>query len=412
MEISRINIPDGWHQNTLGEILKYEQPYKYSVNTTEYDEKSGIPVLTAGKSFILGYTNETENVYSDFPVIIFDDFTTDSKFVNFPFKVKSSAMKFLKPKNENEQDINFFFEIIQSLKIRGTFSDHKRRWISEFSKIEINAPLFKEQTRITQILSKADDAIDQTEKLIAKYQRIKTGLMQDLLTKGIDEHGNIRSEEIHCFKTENGLRVPEEWEVLRLKDCVTRGTTITYGIVQTGLHRPDGVRVLRTVDLKEDYIDSSNLLRTSIEISNLFKRTILKEGDIVCNVRASVGDFNIVPKDLEDVNTTRGVARISPKQEFNSRYILWFLKSETNKRQMELLIKGTTFIDINIADLREIFVYIPKERTEQDKIADRLESILKTINDAKANLHKLQSLKTGLMQDLLSGKVRVKMSEG
>lgn len=78
---------------------------------------------------------------------------------------------------------------------------------------------------------------------------------------------------------------------------------------------------------------------------------------------------------------------------------------------MELLIKGTTFIDINIADLREIFIPLPKERKEQDKIAANLERILKVINEAKAKLSKFKALKTGLMQDLLSGKVRVKIKE-
>ena len=140
-------IPQGWEEVQIGTALKYEQPYKYAVTNTEYNKKSGVPVLTAGKSFILGYTNETENIYTELPVIIFDDFTTDSKFVDFPFKVKSSAMKFLKPRNGKEYNINFFFKIIQSLKIRGVFSDHKRRWISEFSKLKIYAPLYDEQAK-------------------------------------------------------------------------------------------------------------------------------------------------------------------------------------------------------------------------------------------------------------------------
>jgi type I restriction enzyme S subunit len=316
---------------------------------------------------------------------------------------------FLRILNGNKLDYKFIYYLFsyQHSKLKFDYVDkahpsviRKQYWIPEIDKLE--------QTRIAHILSKADVAIAQTEALIAKYHRIKTGLIQDLLTRGIDKYGNIRSKATHRFVVKNGIEVPEEWEVLRLKDCVTPGTTITYGIVQTGLHRPDGVQVLRTVDLKEDYIDSSNLLRTSPEISNLFKRTILVEGDLVCNVRASVGDFNIIPKELEGVNTTRGVARISPRKEINNRYLLWFLKSETNKRQMELLIKGTTFIDINIADLREIFVCIPKDKVEQDKIADNLESILNKINKARLTLNKLQSLRVGLMQDLLSGKVRVK----
>lgn len=367
--------------------------------------------------------NGSPNFISDFPskvhvengdlLLLWDGSNAGEFFKGRKGFLSSTMVKFKFDEVEYQREFLYYqlkaFEGYLKAQTNGSGIPHVDRELLLGIEVEKFEKL--EQNRIAQILSKADTAIAQTEALIAKYQRIKTGLMQDLLTKGIDEHGNIRSKATHRFVMKNGIEVPEEWEVIRLKDCVTPGTTITYGIVQTGLHRPDGVQVLRTIDLKEDYIDGSNLLRTSPEISNLFKRTILKEGDLVCNVRASVGDFNIVPKELEGVNTTRGVARISPKKEINNRYMLWFLKSETNKRQMELLIKGTTFIDINIADLREIFVCIPKDRIEQDKIAFNLESILNKINKAKLNFHKLQSLKTGLMQDLLSGKVRVNVNQ-
>lgn len=297
---------------------------------------------------------------------------------------------------------------IMGLRVGSGLPNIQQKAIKSF---EIQYPEDKpEQTRIAEILSTADEAIAHTEALIAKYQRIKTGLMQDLLTKGIDENGNIRSKETHKFVVKNGIEVPEEWEVIKLIDCVDKSTIITYGIVQTGLHVLDGVRVLRTVDLQKDKIESSNLLRTTEEISNSYKRTILKKFDLVCNVRASVGDFNIIDDDdLVGCNTTRGVARISPKKEINPYYLLWFLRSERNTKQMELLIKGTTFIDINIADLREIWIPIPNNISEQDKIAEKLIQITDTLQDYNRQLLKLQSLKTGLMQDLLSGKVRVNM---
>ena len=87
-----------WNEYELGELLSYEQPTPYIVESTDYNDKYKTPVLTAGKSFILGYTNETNGVYTALPVIIFDDFTTASQYVNFEFKVKSSAMKILTPK--------------------------------------------------------------------------------------------------------------------------------------------------------------------------------------------------------------------------------------------------------------------------------------------------------------------------
>jgi type I restriction enzyme, S subunit len=89
-------LPNGWCECQLENIVKYEQPQAYIVKSTDYDDKYLIPVLTAGKSFIIGYTNETEGIYQNTPCIIFDDFTTDSKLVDFPFKVKSSAMKILR----------------------------------------------------------------------------------------------------------------------------------------------------------------------------------------------------------------------------------------------------------------------------------------------------------------------------
>ncbi len=231
--------------------------------------------------------------------------------------------------------------------------------------------------------------------------------MQDLLTKGIDEKGNIRSEETHEFKDSPLGRIPKEWSPKKLNDCINKSTTITYGIVQTYEHIEDGIPVLRTIDLKENGLNSiDNLLRTKKSISDMYKRTLLLENDIVCNVRASVGDFNIVTIDYVGCNTTRGVARICPSDDVNNNYLLWFLKSYRNEKQMELLIKGTTFIDINIADLRKIIVLLPSKK-EQDLIADKLDKIQTSFHKYNTELSKLKSIKTGLMQDLLSGKKRV-----
>ena len=101
-----------WVRKRLGEVLKYEQPAKYIVKNTDYLETGFVPVLTPGKTFILGYTDEKEGIYRDVPVIIFDDFTTASKYVDFPFKVKSSAMKILNLKDENN-DLKFIYEKMQ-----------------------------------------------------------------------------------------------------------------------------------------------------------------------------------------------------------------------------------------------------------------------------------------------------------
>ena len=123
-------MPSGWSICRLEDIVDYEQPQAYIVDSTDYSEDYPTPVLTAGKSFIIGYTNETDGICDNLPVIIFDDFTTDSRFVDFPFKIKSSAMKILRVKKEIDiRYVGFYMSIT-----RLVGDTHKRYWISEYSK--------------------------------------------------------------------------------------------------------------------------------------------------------------------------------------------------------------------------------------------------------------------------------------
>lgn len=140
------NLPQGWAVCRLEDILDYEQPQAYIVNSTDYSDEYETPVLTAGKSFIIGYTNETNGICDRLPVIIFDDFTTNSKLVDFPFKVKSSAMKILRTKGEI--NINYIAYYMSITRLIG--DTHKRYWISEYSKLLIPIPPYQEQLRIVE----------------------------------------------------------------------------------------------------------------------------------------------------------------------------------------------------------------------------------------------------------------------
>ena len=140
-------MPKGWTICRLEDIVKYEQPQAYIVSSTNYDDSYTTPVLTAGKSFIIGYTNDTDGIYTKLPCIIFDDFTTDSRLVDFPFKVKYSAMKILQVVEGIEIEYVAMFMSITRL-----ISDtHKRYWISEYSKLYIPIPPIEEQRRIISI---------------------------------------------------------------------------------------------------------------------------------------------------------------------------------------------------------------------------------------------------------------------
>lgn len=170
------DYPD-WQEKTLGEVLKYTQPNKFIVKSTDYNNLYNIPVLTAGKSFLLGYTNETDNIYKNIPCIIFDDFTTSSQFVDFEFKIKSSAMKILN--TIGNDNIKFLFELINTIHFP-TGDEHKRYWISEYSKLKLSIPSIEEQTKIAEFLSAIDKQIEAVENQITKTETYKKGLLQQM----------------------------------------------------------------------------------------------------------------------------------------------------------------------------------------------------------------------------------------
>ena len=142
-------LPSGWVVTNFETLLSYEQPTNYIVKDTNYNSEYETPVLTAGKSFILGYTDEKENIFSELPVIIFDDFTTESKFVDFPFKVKSSAMKILHI-NTDLVLPKFAFYLMQATQI--DHDNHQRYWISTYSQELLGLPPINEQKRILSAL--------------------------------------------------------------------------------------------------------------------------------------------------------------------------------------------------------------------------------------------------------------------
>ena len=171
------SFPD-WDKKSFEELLDYEQPNKYIVESTAYNDEFNTPVLTAGKTFVLGYTDELEGIFNNLPVIIFDDFTMSNKYVDFPFKVKSGAMKILKPKTSSI-NLRFIFELMQTINYPSG-EEHKRFWISEYSKIKINWPCIKEQKKIADFLSAIDNKIDTTSTQIDKTKVFKKGLLQQM----------------------------------------------------------------------------------------------------------------------------------------------------------------------------------------------------------------------------------------
>ena len=166
-ELLRELCPNGVEHRPLGDLLDYEQPGKYIVKRTEYNDAFPTPVLTAGQSFILGYTNEDNGVYEaskDMPVLIFDDFTTSFHWVDFPFKVKSSAMKLLSPKSD-AAIFRYIFYAMRQIKYEPV--EHTRQWIGTYSAFEIPLPRLPVQEEIVRRLDAMQDVVEALENELA-----------------------------------------------------------------------------------------------------------------------------------------------------------------------------------------------------------------------------------------------------
>lgn len=165
---------DAWEQRKLSELLDYERPDKYIVESDNYSDAFDTPVLTANKAFILGYTNEARTYNEE--SIIFDDFTLDRKYVNFPYMLKSSAIKILKSKNGH--NLRFLFELLNSTRFE--ILGHARHYISVVQNTGTLCPSIEEENRISHFLEEVDKLITLHQRKLEHLQLQKKALLQQM----------------------------------------------------------------------------------------------------------------------------------------------------------------------------------------------------------------------------------------
>lgn len=252
-----------WKTYELGTLLSYEQPTAYIVESTDYNDNYQTPVLTAGKSFIIGYTNETSGIYKSLPVIIFDDFTTSSQYVNFPFKVKSSAMKILSPNTELvlPKFIYYRMQIIQF-----DHSTHKRYWIQQYSKIKVKIPPIPEQERI---VSKIEELFSKLDASVAELQTAKEKL------------------KVYCQAVLKEA-LEGDYPCVRLKEIATAFSGYAF---KSKKYSSDGryvvVKIGNVKPFRFDF--SRDLTKTSEIDDNMLNKYLLKKGDCLITMTGSRG---------------------------------------------------------------------------------------------------------------------------
>jgi type I restriction enzyme S subunit len=278
--------------------------------------------------------------------------------------------------------------------------------IAAIEGLQIPVPPLPEQSRIATILLTVDRAIEQTSALIAKQQRIKTGLMKDLLTCGIDESGNLRSSATHDFKDSPIGRTPAAWALETLNDCVRPEAPICYGILMPGRGYDNGVPVIKVKDIQGGKIVQDDLLLTDPRIDREYKRSRLQAGDLLVTIRGTTGRIAAVPPELNHANITQDTARVRVKDVHCDRFFRYVLQGSVVQDQISLHTIGQAVKGINIGQVKRLLVVVPP-RDEQERIADRLDIIEAMLSNSYTEQLNLRRIKTGLMKDLLSGNMRV-----
>lgn len=359
--------------------------------TEEAVHRSATNIVNAGNIILVTRTGVGKIAIAPFDVAISQDITgvyfTDVVDVRFMYHCLQSHMEAFKKFN-------------QGTSINGILKD-------DLLAYRIDLPPLPQQRKIAKILTTVDNLIEKTEALIAKYQAIKQGMMHDLFTRGVDEHGHLRptyDEAPELYKESELGWIPKEWESATLDQVaeVNRGKFTArprndpkfYGgplpFIQTGDITNNLGRYLTT------YSQTLNRLGTTVSKG-------FPAGSILVTIAANIADTAILGIPMYLPDSIVGVV-VGPT------CVVRFVELAIRRRKhiLDALAPQSAQKNINLEDLRPLNIPLPS-RDEQQKIADIYESFDHQIARETAYVEKLRSEKTGLMQDLLTGKVRVKV---
>lgn len=376
-----------WEQHKLGDLLQYEQPQKYIVISSAYDDSFDIPVLTAGQSFVLGWTNEKTGIKKaspENPVIIFDDFVTSSHYVDFPFKIKSSAMKLLSSTNSTN-DINFSFNLLKQIEY--TPISHIRHWISMFAQFNVYAPTANEQAKIGRTFNKFDSLITFHQRKLDILKKIKSVLLEKMFPK---DDSNVPEIRFTGFT--------EVWEQRKFSDVVKTRRGLTYKLADIS---NNGVRVLRSSNISEDiFVQRDDDVFVKREAVNI---EYVNENDIL--ITSANGSSRLVGKHaiVSSIKANQAVhggfmLLASTKEPY---FINASMSSTWYKKFIELFVAGGngSIGNLNKNDLDNYEIFIPVV-DEQKRLGLLFRDIDNLIALHQRKLELLRNIKKSLLNKM------------
>ncbi len=398
---------NNWTVYTIEECCDILDSHRIPLNKEQREKIPGnIPYY--GANGVQDYINDF--IFDEDLILIAEDGGNFEQFATRPIAYRISGKSWvnnhahvLRAKEGFDQGVIFYSLVhknILSFIVGGTRTKLNQ---TELRSITLSLPPCQEQTQIAEVLSTIDCVIKQTEALIAKYRRIKTGLMHDLLTRGIDEKGNLRDPATHKFKTSPLGPIPQEWEVVRLE-------RIADAIDPQPDHRAppevrDGEPYVGVGDFNPDgSINFESCRKVALEaVFKQQKRFQIEEGDVLFGKIGTIGVPRQLPHSVRYALNANTVI-IKPKE--NAYFLFSCIRSPLVEDQIKLQTHLTSQPAFGIQKIRALLIPKPSE-DEQRQIAEILEVQDNKIRSEETFLAKLLRLKTGLMQDLLTGKVSV-----
>lgn len=376
-----------WKTYELGTLLSYEQPTAYIVESTDYNDNYQTPVLTAGKSFIIGYTNETSGIYKSLPVIIFDDFTTSSQYVNFPFKVKSSAMKILSPNTELvlPKFIYYRMQIIQF-----DHSTHKRYWIQQYSKIKVKIPPIPEQERI---VSKIEELFSRLDASVAELQTAKEKLKvyrQAVLKEAFD---SVQA---------NSKRVTIKSVCETIKVGIVIKPTQYY--VEQG-----GVFAFRNANVRRNYIEDKDWAMISQEGHQKNLKSQVHIGDVlIARSGVNLGMAATVPQKYDGYNAIDVVIAVPKKEFILSQYLAQYTNSPYGLEIVRKNQHGAAQGHLNVKEYGNLPIFLPNI-PEQYSLLKKIESRLSVCDNIEqtidTSLQQAEALRQSILKQAFEGEM-------
>ncbi len=300
----------------------------------------------------------------------------------------------------------FSESVTAQLRARETGSTYPAVNEGDVKRLRLYTPQPDERHRIATVLDAMSLAITRADELVAKLSQVRDGLLHDLLTRGLDEDGQLRNPDRwpRTFKSSPVGLIPHGWHTPTLEELTDEEAQICYGIVQAFDFVPNGVQVLTIRDVLGDY--STGLHRTSPIIDANYARSRVRPGDVLVSVKGTVGRIGLVPSHYFG-NISRDLARIRPANNVLSGFLAHLLRSPIGQKTLERAQVGTTRAELSIAPLKKLRFAFPRSMSEQVAITRILDCASDAVRASEQELTKFCRMRDGLMADLLTGHVRI-----